>query len=233
MICWLANSDVPFPPLNQAYKVPNGLLAASEDLTIERIVEAYQHGIFPWYAEGEPVLWWSPNPRSVIFPADIHVSRSMRKRLKKKDYLLVFDKNFSGVIGRCASRGNADGTWIGADMKQAYIQLYNMGIAHSVELYIDNELVGGLYGLAMGKLFFGESMFSHCPNASKIVLIALARQLQQWGYALIDCQVENPHLDSMGACDISRDLFKQYLERYLDSPVEHEWQFDTDLNIIG
>ncbi|EAR62182.1 leucyl/phenylalanyl-tRNA--protein transferase [Neptuniibacter caesariensis] len=228
MIPWLQDADTPFPPIDMALDEPNGLLAAGGELDQQRIITAYRSGIFPWYSPGEPVLWWSPNPRCVVFPDQLHVSRSMRKRLKKKDFKVVFDTNFDAVINACAApRDGADGTWITAEMKAAYNALHAAGIAHSVEVYMDDQLVGGLYGLAIGKLFFGESMFSRSRDASKIAFIKMVEQMQIWGYALIDCQVSNEHLFSLGATEIPRDQFQSYLNRYLDQPQSHAWQFDA------
>lgn len=228
MLPWLQDSNTPFPPIDQALEDPNGLLAAGGELTPERLISAYRQGIFPWYSPGEPVLWWSPNPRCVVTPDKLHVSRSMRKRLNKDDYIVQFDCNFSAVIAACAEpRSDQDGTWITQDIQHAYIQLHQLGIAHSVEVYMEGELVGGLYGLAIGKLFFGESMFSRRTNASKIAFIKLVEQLEKWGYALVDCQVTNDHLLSLGAYEIPRTEFQAYLKQHLDRPVDHVWQFDT------
>lgn len=227
MIPWLQHSSDPFPPIDQAIDDPNGLLAAGGSLSKERLIDAYRSGIFPWYSPGEPILWWSPDPRCVVIPDQIHISRSMRKRLKKKDYTVVFDRNFSGVMDACsAPRKDAEGTWISDQMKLAYNALHKEGVAHSVEVYINDELVGGLYGLSMGKLFFGESMFSRAKDTSKIAFILMVEQLQKWGYALIDCQVSNDHLFSLGAIEISREEFQLYLDRYIDSPSPSNWQFD-------
>ncbi|WP_415891290.1 leucyl/phenylalanyl-tRNA--protein transferase [Neptuniibacter sp. SY11_33] len=228
MLPWLQDSNDPFPPIDQALEDPNGLLAAGGDLTPERLVSAYRMGIFPWYSPGEPILWWSPSPRCVITPDELHVSRSMRKRLKKDDYRVEFDKNFADVIAACAApRKGEDGTWITNDIQNAYNHLHKLGVAHSVEVYMNGELVGGLYGLAIGKLFFGESMFSRKRDASKIALIKMVEQLEKWGYALIDCQVSNEHLFSLGAYEIPRESFQSYLDKYLDQPLDHSWQFET------
>lgn len=227
MIPWLHNSNDPFPPIELALDEPNGLLAAGGGLSHQRLISAYRQGIFPWYSPGEPILWWSPDPRCVLAPDQLHISRSMRKRLKNKDYEVCFDRNFPAVIEACSSpRGDNAGTWITREMKQAYCQLHDQGLAHSVEVYIDDQLVGGLYGIAMGKLFFGESMFARVRDASKIAFIKMVEQLQNWDYALIDCQVSNEHLFSLGATEISRQSFKGYLEEYLDLPAEHIWLFE-------
>ena len=225
MIPWLHPTDK-FPPIDQAIDEPSGLLAAGGDLSQARLVSAYRAGIFPWYSPGEPILWWSPDPRCVLIPDQLHISRSMRKRLNKTDYNVEFNRNFEAVIEACsAPRKGADGTWITDEMKTAYCALHKRGLAHSVEVYIDNELVGGLYGLAIGKLFFGESMFSKVKDASKIAFIKMVEQLKKWDYALIDCQVSNEHLFSLGATEISRDRFQVYLDRYLDQTGQTHWQF--------
>lgn len=226
MIPWLHTSDEPFPPIEQALDDPDGLLAAGGDLSLERLIQAYRQGIFPWFSPGEPILWWSPSPRCVLFPDQLHISRSLKKRLKNVDYKVVFDRNFPAVIDACSHpRSEENGTWITEEMKQAYCRLHKAGIAHSVEVYIDEQLVGGLYGIAMGKLFFGESMFSRCRDASKIAFVHLVEQLQSWGYALIDCQVKNPHLLSLGATEIPRSEFQNYLTKYCDLEPGHKWTF--------
>lgn len=226
MIPWLQNPSDSFPPIEQALDEPNGLLAAGGDLSTERLISAYRAGIFPWYSPGEPILWWSPDPRCVLIPDQMHISRSMRKRLKKKDYTVIFNRNFAQVIDACsAPRRGEDGTWITDEMKDAYCNLHKKGLAHSVEVYIDDELVGGLYGLAIGKLFFGESMFSKVKDASKIAFIKMVEQLEKWGYALVDCQVSNDHLFSLGATEINRREFQLYLDQYLDEIGQTHWQF--------
>lgn len=227
MIPWLHTPNDPFPPIDTALNDPDGLLAAGGELSSERLVEAYRQGIFPWYSPGEPILWWSPNPRCVLFPDQLHISRSMKKSLKKADYEVCFDRNFPAVIDACsAPRSDENGTWITAEMKAAYCHLNQQGIAHSVEVYRDNKLIGGLYGISIGKLFFGESMFSRETNASKIAFITMVEQLRCWGYALIDCQIKNEHLLSLGATEISRSKFQSYLDLYLDESVTHNWTFD-------
>lgn len=227
MIPWLQDETAPFPPIDQAIDEPNGLLAAGGTLSHQRLVNAYRAGIFPWYSPGEPILWWSPDPRCVLVPDQLHISKSMRKRLKKDDYHVTFNRNFSAVIDACsAPRKGEDGTWITNEMKAAYEKLHQQGLAHSVEVYIEGELVGGLYGLSMGKLFFGESMFSKVKDCSKIAFIKMVEQLQKWGYALIDCQVSNDHLFSLGAQEISRDEFQRYLDQYIDSHSQTKWEFD-------
>jgi len=234
MIAWLDIESTSFPALHTALKEPNGLLAAGGDLSPARLKEAYRQGIFPWYNQGEPILWWSPDPRCVLFPEELHISRSLRKRLRKQNYEVSFDTDFSAVVDACAEpRANGDGTWITRAMKSAYVDLHEQGIAHSVEVRVDGELVGGLYGLAMGKLFFGESMFSRQADTSKIAFALMVEQLRNWDYALIDCQVSNNHLKSLGAREIPRAEFKRYLNQYINQPPEHEWAFEMDTFSFG
>ncbi len=234
MIVWLDTNTCSFPAIHTALKDPNGLLAAGGDLSSARLKEAYRQGIFPWYNQGEPILWWSPDPRCVLYPEQIHVSRSLRKRIRKKDYVVSFDTDFEAVVDACAEpRANGDGTWITRAMKGAYCELHKQGIAHSVEVRIDGELVGGLYGLAMGKMFFGESMFSRRTDASKIAFVHLVEQLKIWGYALIDCQVSNEHLKSLGAREIPRAEFKRYLNKYLDRDPGHRWELELETISFG
>ncbi len=204
-----------FPPTEEALDYPPGLglLAAGGDLSPTRLVNAYRNGIFPWYSDDQPILWWSPAPRCVIFPPTVHVSRRLRRRFNQGRYTVTSDQAFARVINACAQpRYEDDGTWITAEMEMAYIRLHELGIAHSVEVWADEDLIGGIYGLALGRVFFGESMFSQQVDASKIALVALGKQLDQWGFTLLDCQISNPHLLSMGALEISRDEFNQHLE---------------------
>jgi len=206
--------ESPFPPAEQALDYPPGLLAMGGDLSPARLVNAYRHGIFPWYSDDQPILWWSPAPRCVLYPQSVHVSRRLRRHYNQGRYSLTADQAFARVITACAGpRRDHDGTWITDEMLAAYIHLHELGIAHSVEAWIDDELAGGIYGLALGQVFFGESMFSKHQDASKIALVALCRQLQQWDYSLLDCQISNPHLLSMGAVDISRVEFNKYLKK--------------------
>ncbi|MFI8374116.1 leucyl/phenylalanyl-tRNA--protein transferase [Pseudomonas helleri] len=228
MLTWLKRDTLTFPPLTKAMREPNGLLAAGGDLSADRLVQAYRHGCFPWFSEGQPILWWSPDPRTVLFPEELHVSRSMAKLLRQQRYQVSFDRDFKAVIQACAGpRRDADGTWITDDMQNAYTELHARGHAHSVEVWDNGELVGGLYGLAMGQLFFGESMFSRADNASKFGFITLARHLQAWGFVLIDCQMPTPHLESLGARSIPRREFADYLRDHLDQPTTAQW----DLNL--
>lgn len=220
-----------FPPVENALREPNGLLAVGGDLSPERLLEAYSKGIFPWFNADEPILWWSPNPRMVLFPDEIKISRSLRKTLKKNHYQIRTDGSFTQVMHACASpRKGQAGTWIHPEMIAAYTALHDMGLAHCVETWMDDELVGGLYGVALGQVFFGESMFSCVPDASKIALVHLAKQLQRWEFGLIDCQVKTDHLTSLGAREISRCEFSQQLDRHIaDIKPGNKWSFDPVL----
>ena len=230
MIPWLHAYD-PFPPLEQALSEPNGLLAAGADLSVERLIQAYRHGIFPWFNEGDPILWWSPDPRMVLFPDELKVSRSLRKTLKKHHYEIRTDTAFRKVMQGCAEpREGQAGTWISQRMIDSYANLHELGIAHSVEAWFDDNLVGGLYGLAIGKMFYGESMFSRETDASKIPFVHLVRQLQRWGFGMIDCQMNTPHLASLGAREIPREAFIRKLTELVNQPgVSGRWEFDHDL----
>ena len=224
MLTWLQRDDLSFPPLEKALREPNGLLAAGGDLSPQRLLAAYRHGCFPWYQDGQPILWWSPDPRTVLYPEELHVSRSLRKRLRQGQFRVTFDKAFAAVIRGCAEpRSYADGTWITTPMHQAYLKLHEMGVAHSVEVWEGDKLVGGLYGLAMGQLFFGESMFSRATDASKVGFVTLVEQLRDWGFQMIDCQMPTAHLASFGARAISRQRFARTLEAYLDQPAAARW----------
>lgn len=212
MIPWLSLKHYQFPPVNSALDEPNGLLAAGGDLSPERILAAYKLGIFPWFNPEDPILWWSPNPRTVIYPQTHHISKSLQKSLRKELYRVTFDQCFEQVMRVCAApREYADGSWINEDIIAAYTQLHQRGIGHSVEVWRGQELVGGLYGLALGAVFFGESMFSRADNASKFGFAHLVRQLNLWNFQLIDCQVANDHLFTLGAQEISREEFQQLL----------------------
>ena len=224
MLTWLKRDSLTFPPLANAMREPNGLLAAGGDLSADRLVQAYRHGCFPWFSEGQPILWWSPDPRTVLFPDELHVSRSLGKVLRQQRYTVTYDRDFQAVIQACAApRACADGTWITDDMQNAYIELHERGHAHSVEVWENDELVGGLYGLAMGQLFFGESMFSRADNASKAGFATLVKQRQAWGFVLIDCQMPTRHLESLGARSIPRVQFADYLHNHLDQPTTACW----------
>lgn len=224
MLTWLHRDALEFPPLSKAMREPNGLLAAGGDLSPERLVSAYRHGCFPWFQAGQPILWWSPDPRTVLFPEELHISRSLSKALRQKRFQVSFDQDFAEVIRACAApRTYAQDTWITESMQDAYLQLHQRGIAHSVEVRQDGELVAGLYGLAMGQLFFGESMFSRADNASKVGFATLVTRLRQWGFVLIDCQMPTQHLHSFGARAIARSRFADYLQRHLDQPSMADW----------
>lgn len=228
-LVWLTPSS-PFPPIESALEEPNGLLAAGGELNPEKILEAYQQCIFPWYSDGQPILWWSPNPRCIIYPENVYCSSSLRKHIRKTKPRVTFDEDFQSVIRNCARLGSEQGTWITEEMEDTYTQLHRMGHAHSVEVWQDAKLIGGLYGLAIGKVFFGESMFSHRTNASKVAFVFLCRQLQKWGYQLIDCQVENPHLLSLGAQCIDRENFQKQIQTATRlTQYRHEWRFDAGL----
>lgn len=225
-----------FPPIERALAEPNGLLAAGGDLSIERLLKAYSRGIFPWFDDDQPILWWSPDPRAVLFPQDLHISRSLHKTLRSGRFRVTLDQNFDAVIRACsAPRKGAQGTWITEDIIDAYNALHARGFAHSVECWHQNELVGGLYGVALGKLYFGESMFSRMTDASKVAFVHLVRQLEQWGFPLIDCQIMNPHLASLGATLMPRATFKGWLNDFVPAietlrqqqPVRwhQQWQY--------
>ncbi len=211
----------PFPDPSLALNDPNGLLAIGGDLRPERILMAYQKGIFPWFNAEDPILWWSPNPRTVFFPDQVYPSRSLQKVIRRSVYKVSFDTDFFAVIKACSEpRAYADGTWISQDIINAYTELHKKGYAHSVEVWRENELVGGLYGMALGKVFFGESMFSRADNASKVGFIALVERLKTQGFVMIDAQVANSHLFSMGAVEIPRARFQQILLDSAQTPTQ-------------
>lgn len=213
MIPWLPPQAI-FPPLEKAMNEPNGLLAAGGDLSPERLLAAYRRGIFPWFSAGEPILWWSPDPRMVLFPGALKISRSLGKTLRRTNYEVRLDTAFAEVMRACAdkSREAQNGTWITEAMQSAYCSLHQLGHAHSVETWIDNKLVGGLYGIAIGQAFFGESMFSDVRDASKIALAHLCAYLKRAGFGIIDCQMETAHLASLGALPIRRSDFAARLD---------------------
>lgn len=209
---WLNRYRPDFPPVDQALAEPSGLLAAGGSLAPEFLLNAYRRGIFPWFSEGDPILWWSPDPRMVLFPEEVRISHSLRKSLRRGLAQVRCDSAFGPVIAACAGpREGADGTWITPGMQAAYLHLHRMGWAHSVETWIDGELVGGLYGLAIGQVFYGESMFAHATDASKIAFAHLARDLERRGFRVIDCQMKTAHLASLGARTISRGEFSDLL----------------------
>ena len=228
MLTWLRRDSLDFPALERALREPNGLLAAGGDLSAERLIAAYRHGCFPWFSEGQPLLWWSPDPRTVLFPEEFHLSRSLAKLLRQQRYRVTFDQDFAAVIEGCAGpRDYADGTWITDDMREAYIHLHRLGHAHSVETWVDETLVGGLYGLAIGKMFYGESMFSYATDASKIAIAHLARFLEHEGFGLIDCQMNTSHLASLGAREIPRCEFIARLQKLTAiPPLNGRWPED-------
>jgi leucyl/phenylalanyl-tRNA--protein transferase len=218
---FLIQDELAFPPVEMALTQPNGLLAVGGDLSKERLLEAYRHGIFPWFNEGDPILWWSPAPRTVLFPNEFIISHSLRKVLRKGDFEVKFDTAFEQVMRACASpRKDQAGTWILEEMITAYCELHRDGYAHSVETWLDGELVGGLYGMALGKMFYGESMFSLRTNASKIAVAHLCRQLDSWNFGMIDCQMHTPHLASLGAREIPREEFILRMKELIHYPGE-------------
>jgi len=229
MIPWL-RPESPFPPLEAALLRPNGLLAVGGDLSPSRLIEAYRHGIFPWFNEGEPILWWSPDPRMVLFPQELKISRSLCKTLKRGNYEIRADSAFKQVMEACAApRKEHTGTWIHPEMIVAYEKLHEIGLAHSMETWIEGQLVGGLYGVGQGKMFFGESMFSRVSDASKIAFVHLVAQLQGWGFEMIDCQMKTEHLASLGAREISRNEFRQKLKELVHYPERgKKWCLDHE-----
>ncbi|MDD2721800.1 MAG: leucyl/phenylalanyl-tRNA--protein transferase [Gallionella sp.] len=236
MIPWLTD-NTPFPPLDQALAEPNGLLAVSRSLSSTRLTEAYRNGIFPWFNPGEPVLWWSPAPRMVLFPDEFRITHSFDKVLRNADYQVRTDTAFELVMRACAApRDGQRGSWIDERMIAAYCALHEAGLAHSVETWRDGELIGGLYGVSLGRMFYGESMFSRAANGSKIALAHLVRQLLRWqqrdalpGRLMVDCQMHTPHLASLGAREIPREEFVIRLKELVNLPPVTHWQFDPDL----
>ena len=215
MIPWLAPDDPPdsFPPVSAALREPDGLLCAGGDLSTARLLEAYRRGIFPWFSAGQPILWWSPDPRAVLFPAEFKVSRSLAKTLRNRGFGTTVDRAFGEVVQMCGAHElRPEGTWISPDMAAAYRRLHDLGFAHSVETWLDGELVGGLYGVALGAVFFGESMFSVARDASKVALARLVEGALARGVDMIDCQVASEHLQSLGAREIPRREFVARLE---------------------
>jgi leucyl/phenylalanyl-tRNA---protein transferase len=213
-ITWLSPQDAPewFPPLEQALEEPSGLLAAGGDLSPERLLAAYRRGIFPWYSPGQPVLWWSPDPRAVLFPEEFHCTRSLAKTLRNGGFTAAIDRDFTAVIDGCAApRAASPGTWITSEMRAAYLKLHRLGYAHSVETWRGAALVGGLYGVRLGGVFFGESMFSRERDASKVALAHLVAVCQRNSLAVIDCQLPSRHLSSLGARTIPRSQFQALL----------------------
>jgi leucyl/phenylalanyl-tRNA---protein transferase len=234
-LTWLTTSaESCFPPVENTRD--DGLLAAGGDLSSQRLLDAYQQGIFPWFNQHDPILWWSPDPRMVLFTDQVKISRSLKKTLRDTTITVTADTAFNEVITACAApRDNhasdlENSTWIHPDMINAYIELHQQGFAHSIECWHEGQLVGGLYGIAIGQMFFGESMFSIMRDSSKIALVTLCQQLKQWGYPMIDCQINSNHLASMGAKEINRNDFIGYLNKYclVNSP-NGPWQLDAEL----
>jgi leucyl/phenylalanyl-tRNA--protein transferase len=221
--------DFRFPPVDQAS--PEGLLAVGGDLCPERLLEAYRHGIFPWYNDDQPILWWSPDPRAVLFPDKLHVSRSLKRSLRSNAFALTLDTCFREVMAQCAGprpQYPEGGTWITGDMLDAYTRLHELGYAHSVETWQDDRLVGGLYGVSLGSAFFAESMFTKVDEASKVALVKLVKQLQAWNFRLIDCQQFSPHVSRFGAEEIPRSVFINHLTHALTLPDRRgRWTFET------
>lgn len=231
----LARGKPGFPPAERALKEPNGLLAVGGELNPDWLITAYRHGVFPWFEDDRgPLLWWSPDPRAVLYPDAIKTSRSLAKRLRNGGFRVTLDGAFQSVIERCAESrmqagGSETGTWITRKMIEAYTELHEIGLAHSVDVWQEDELVGGLYGVSLGRMFFGESMFSREKDASKVALSCLCRQMRQWDYPLIDCQVSNPHLASLGAIELPRSEFIAKIEWNADQPTRQgSWSMEFD-----
>lgn len=228
---WLdpRNPHQPFPPVHLAMRDPSGLLAIGGDLSLPRLIRAYSQGIFPWFNPDEPILWWCPDPRTVLAPSDFHASHSLRKRIRKADYAVTMDQAFVPVLEACAGgRAKSRGTWLGADMRRAYALLHLNGYCHSVEIWQRGQLVGGLYGVALGRAFFGESMFSRADDASKLAFHHLCAQLQAWHYEIIDCQVSSAHLATLGAREIAREEFLHLLYNAVaQNGNPGAWSFDV------
>ncbi len=231
-LSYLNQDQQGFPPPEQALSDPNGLLAVGGDLQPERLLNAYYNGIFPWFNQDDPILWWSPDPRAVFAPGNLRISRSLVKYLKKQSWTFSINKQFTAVIQGCAApRAKQEETWISDDIQQAYLSLHQQGHAHSIEVWEDNVLIGGLYGLAIGQVFCGESMFHLRTNASKAAMIVLQQHLLRCGFKLIDAQVENPHLDSLGAKSIKRKDFLTLLKHLRDGDVNPDSWLTTEVPI--
>jgi leucyl/phenylalanyl-tRNA--protein transferase len=217
-VTWLSPHDAPewFPPLDQALDEPPGLLAAGGDLSPARLLAAYQRGIFPWYSPGQPVLWWSPDPRAVLFPEEFNCSRSLGKTIRNGGFEVVIDRDFGAIMDACAApRPHAPGTWITSEMRSAYLRLHRLGLAHSFETWRDGQLAGGLYGVRLGGVFFGESMFSRERDGSKVALAHLVKVCLRNSIAVIDCQLPSPHLESLGSRTIPRPQFQALLREHI------------------
>lgn len=224
----LLQDDTPFPPVEEAPRIPNGLLAIGGKLDAARLLEAYRRGIFPWFRADDPILWWCPDPRMVLFPQEFKVSHSLRKTLRNRVYEVRTDTAFTQVMRSCAApRAGQAGTWIHEEMIAAYSELHRLGYAHSVETWHEGELVGGLYGVALGRIFYGESMFSRMRDASKIALAQLSAQAVRWKIGLIDCQLHTDHLASLGAREIPRKEFIRHVQELIHYPnLVSPWRFD-------
>lgn len=220
MSVYLLNDELVFPSPLEAEE--DGLLCIGGDLNPDRLLLAYEKGIFPWYSEGDPIMWFSPDPRCVLYPHQVHISHSMKQVIHKRELKVTFDHNFNGVISGCAQthRPGQAGTWIVPEMKEAYITLHHLGMAHSIEVWQDDQLVGGLYGVSIGRVFFGESMFSLVSNASKLAFITMAIELHSRNFKLIDCQLPTNHLHSLGATDIPRIQYLRELKQGLTKPSD-------------
>jgi leucyl/phenylalanyl-tRNA--protein transferase len=228
-IPWLEDEQPHFPDTSLALDQPNGLLAAGGDLTLPWLEAAYRRGIFPWFSDQEPILWWSPSPRMVLFPEQLHLGRTLTRLIRKKPFdVITFDRDFSAVIQHCATipRDDQPGTWITEEMQEAYLSAHEAGLAHSIEVWRDQQLIGGLYGVSIGSVFFGESMFSLESGASRFALIALVRSQNK--LKMIDCQMYTEHLARMGAAEIERDAFELALQQGVDEPV---MEFDRNLKL--
>jgi leucyl/phenylalanyl-tRNA--protein transferase len=225
VLAWLGRAD-PFPPVERALRDPNGLLAAGTDLTVARLLQAYRSGIFPWFSGDEPILWWSPDPRMVLFCEELKVSRSLGKSIRNKGYEVRIDTAFAQVLEGCALR--PEGTWLGEEMKRAYLALHRAGHAHSFETWRGHDLVGGLYGVALGRMFYGESMFSRATDASKVALVTLVSFLKAREFPMIDCQMRTPLLASLGAREIPRRAFLRRLQALVNYPESPgKWNVET------
>jgi leucyl/phenylalanyl-tRNA--protein transferase len=229
---WIHPQDdrTPFPSPERALRDPNGLLAIGASLSTARLLEAYRNGIFPWYNDDQPILWWSPDPRSVLYPEELRISRSLAKSVRNRNYRVTFDQNFSQVINCCSAPRSYDhGTWINQHMIDAYCRLHELGYAHSVECWHEGKLVGGLYGVSIGRVYFGESMFSTMTDASKAAFVVLVRHLQRWQYPIIDCQVHSEHLASLGAVTIPRTRFLDFVTQYRDIAEPAPWKLQLGM----
>lgn len=233
MIPFLAPGQA-FPPVERALRRPDGLLAAGGDLTVPTLIGAYARGIFPWYNQGDPILWWSPNPRMVLPCAEFHLSRTLRRRLKKRDVRVSIDEAFDEMIDACAApRDEEGGTWLVPEMQRAYRTLFADGMAHSVEVWREGRVIGGLYGVSLGRMFFGESMVSRESDASKIALAWLSAQMLAWEMPIIDCQMATAHLHSLGARTVPRRQFTTLVDALVRQPGPAAWRFDPDLDPLA